>query len=101
MGLDDADEGRLIKSHAGTIDFAHGELYFAVFEGKESMVAAHTYVLTGSVLLPALAHDNLTSFYLLISVDLDPQHLGLGVTQVFGCATSFYVGHCLNPFAFT
>ena len=78
-----------------------GKLHLAVFLGKQSVITAHADVITGTVFLAALAHDDLASFNGLVTVDLDPQHLWLGVPQVFGCTGCFYVCHRRNLFART
>jgi len=92
--LNDVDEGNGFKlSPRHTAMLFLGKLHFAIFLSKKSVIFAHTNIISGPILLAALAQDDLTSFDLLITVDLDPEHLWLGVLQVFGCTSRFYVCH--------
>ena len=69
----------------------------AVNQGKEGIVLAHAHVVTGVNARAPLPHQYSAGIYLLTSVYLDSQPLGLAISAATAGAACFLMRHPWSP----
>jgi len=77
--LGNANEGCRRRADTVFVDSPNLEVYLTWLHGKDSVVFPHLGIVARAVLLTALANDNIAGLSELVTVDLNPKHLWLGV----------------------
>ena len=69
------------------------ERNFAAFEGEEGVIATDANIFTRVKTGSALSHDDIAGDHGFATVFLDPEHLRIAVSSVFGGSLSFFMCH--------